>query len=71
MKVLALLLVAGAGVWAYVANTRGARPSMDMNARVTSGDTAFPVTLATAERSPIGGAVTYTGSVAPFNEEDI
>ncbi len=71
LKIFALLLVAGAGVWAYVANTRGARPAMDMNARVTSGATAFPVTLAVAERSPISGAVTYTGSVAPFNEEDI
>ncbi len=71
LKVLVLVLVAGAGVWAYIANTRGARPAMDMNARVTSGDTAFPVTLAPAERSPVGGAVTYTGSVVPFNEEDI
>jgi macrolide-specific efflux system membrane fusion protein len=71
LKLLALLLVAGAGVWAYVANTRGGRSAMDMNVRVTSADTAFPVTLVTAERSPISGAVTYTGSVVPFNEEDI
>jgi len=71
MKILALLLVVGAGAWAYVANTRGNRPAMDMNARVTSGDAAFPVTLVAAERSPMSGAVTYTGSVVPFNEEDI
>jgi HlyD family secretion protein len=71
LKIFALLLVAAAGVWAYLANTGGDRPAMDMSARVTSGDTAFPVALAVAERSPIGGAVTYTGSVAPFNEEDI
>ncbi len=71
LKIVALLLVAGAGVWAYVANTRGGRPAMSMNTRVTSGDTAFPVTLVTAERSPISGGVTYSGSVAPFNEEDI
>ena len=70
-KLLAVLLVAGAGVWAYVANTRSGRPAMDMDMRMASGDTAFPVTLAIAERGPISGAVTYTASVAPFNEEDI
>jgi multidrug resistance efflux pump len=71
VKILALLLVAGAGAWAYVANTRSDRPAMDMSMRVSSGASAFPVTLTAAERRPIGGAVTYTGTVAPFNEEDI
>jgi len=71
MKIVAVLLVAGAGVWAYVANTRADRPAMNMNTRVASGDIPFPVTLVAAEQSRISGAVTYTGTVAPFNEEDI
>lgn len=71
MKIVAVLLVVGAGVWAYRANTRADRPAMNMNMRVASGDTPFPVTLVAAEQSRISGAVTYTGTVAPFNEEDI
>jgi len=71
MKIVAVLLVVGAGVWAYRANTRADRPAMNMNTRVVSGDTAFPVTLVAAEQSRISGTVTYTGSVVPFNEEDI
>lgn len=71
MKIVAVSLVAVAGVWAYRANTRADRPAMNMNMRVASGDTAFPVALATAEPGRMSGAVTYTGSVVPFNEEDI
>jgi multidrug efflux pump subunit AcrA (membrane-fusion protein) len=71
MKILALLLVVAAGAWAWVANARGDRPAMNMSARATSGGAAFPVTLVAAERSAISGAVTYTGTVAPFNEEDV
>jgi multidrug efflux pump subunit AcrA (membrane-fusion protein) len=44
---------------------------MDMSMRVSAGDAAFPVVLAAVERAPVSGVVTYTGSVAPFNEEDI
>ena len=44
---------------------------MDMSMRVTSGNTPFPVTLAPVERGAVTGSVVYTGSVAPFNEEDI
>ena len=68
-KVVALVIVLVAGVWAYHANS--GRASMDMNTRVTSGNTPFPVVLASVERQTIRGTATYTGSVVPFNEEDI
>jgi HlyD family secretion protein len=68
--VVGLGLVAAAGAWAYYANVASGRPTMDMTVRV-SGSTAFPVTLAPVERRAIAGTVTYTGSVVPFNEEDI
>jgi HlyD family secretion protein len=44
---------------------------MDMSMRISAGASAFPVVTAPVERGPISGSVTYTGSVAPFNEEDI
>jgi multidrug efflux pump subunit AcrA (membrane-fusion protein) len=44
---------------------------MDMSMRGTAGDTPFPVTLVPAERRAATGSVTYTGTVAPFNEEDV
>jgi len=71
MKVAVVAAVVLAGVWAYQANVRSGRPAMDMSMRITSGGTPFPVTAASVERGPIAGTVTYTGSVAPFNEEDI
>ncbi len=71
MKAAAVAAVVVAGAWAYQANVGSGRPAMDMSMRVTSGGTPFPVTAAAVERGPIAGAVTYTGSVAPFNEEDI
>jgi multidrug efflux pump subunit AcrA (membrane-fusion protein) len=72
LKLVALALLAAAGAWAYVSNFGpGARPAMNMDMRVTSGATPFPVTLARVERGPVRGTVVYTGSVAPFNEEDI
>ena len=70
-KLAALLLVAAAGVWAYYANVASSRPAMDMTMRVGTGNTAFPVFLAPVQRGGMAGSVTYTGSVAPFNEEDI
>jgi multidrug efflux pump subunit AcrA (membrane-fusion protein) len=69
LVMLALLLAAGA--WAVYANLRPERPAMDMSMRVTSGNTPFPVAIAPVDRGPITGAVTYTGSVAPLNEEDV
>ena len=71
VKVVVVAAVVLAGVWAYKATVGSGRPAMDMSMRVTSGGTPFPVTAASVERGPIAGAVTYTGSVAPFNEEDI
>jgi len=71
LKTCVVLAVVAAGVWAYYANVASGRPTMDMNMRVTAGNTPFPVTVATAERGRITGAMTYTGSVAPFNEEDV
>ena len=70
-KLAALVLVAAAGAWAYYANVASGRMSMDMNMRVTSGSTPFPVTLAAVERGRITESVSYTGSVAAFNEEDV
>lgn len=72
LRLAALVVVLAAGAWAYWANFGpGAGPAMDMGMRVTSGATPFPVTLASVERGPVKGMVVYTGSVAPFNEEDI
>ncbi len=71
LKTSAVLAVVAAGVWAYYTNVASGRPTMDMNVRVSAGSAPFPVTVATAERGRITGAITYTGSVAPFNEEDI
>lgn len=70
-KVAAVIVVLAAGAWAYHANVAAGRPSMDMSVRVSSGMAAFPVTLATALRGRIAGSVTYTGTVAPYSEEDI
>jgi HlyD family secretion protein len=72
LRLAALALVLAAGAWAYWANFGpGAKQAMDMSMRVMSGATPFPVTLAPVERGPVKGTVVYTGSVAPFNEEDI
>jgi HlyD family secretion protein len=69
-KVVAVAVLLAAGAWAWYAN-RSSGPAMDMSMRVTSGSTPFPVTLAAVERGPVAGVVTYTGSVAPLNEEDV
>jgi HlyD family secretion protein len=71
LKLVVLLALAAAAVWAYRANVASGRPGMDMNMRVSAGDTPFPVTLVQVERRAMTGTVVYTGSVAPFNEEDI
>jgi HlyD family secretion protein len=71
VTVLGLALVAAAGAWAYYANVASGRPAMDMTTPVSGGAAAFPVALAPVERRAIAGTVTYTGSVVPFNEEDI
>jgi multidrug efflux pump subunit AcrA (membrane-fusion protein) len=71
LKIVAMAVVVAAGVWAYRANVSSGGAAMDMNMRVTSGNTPFPVVLAPVIRGPVSGAVTYTGNIAPFNEEDI
>jgi RND family efflux transporter MFP subunit len=71
VKLLMLAILLAAGAWALFANLRAGGQAMDMSMRVTSGDTPFPVLLAPVERGPVTGTVVYTGSVAPFNEEDI
>jgi HlyD family secretion protein len=71
LRIVVVALVLAAGVWAYRANVGSGSPAMDMKMRVTSGNTPFPVILASVARGTVAGAVTYTGSVAPFNEEDI
>ncbi|SRR6266536_2380934 len=67
----ALAVIAAAALWAYYATVGSGRPAMDMSMRVASGNTPFPVTLAPVEHGSMAGSVVYTGSVAPFNEEDI
>jgi len=71
LRLIVLAALVAAGVWAYRANVTTGRPAMDMTMRVGTGDTPFPVTLAPVSRGPMMGAVVYSGSVAPFNEEDI
>jgi HlyD family secretion protein len=71
LRLATLAVVAGAAVWAYYANMASNRPGMDMSMRVTSGATPFPVAAAAVERGRATGSVTYTGSVAAYNEEDI
>ena len=71
LRIVAVALVIIAALWAYYTNVKSAPVGMDMNMRITSGNTPFPVAVASAERGPVSGAVTYTGSVLPFNEEDI
>jgi multidrug efflux pump subunit AcrA (membrane-fusion protein) len=71
LRLIGLVALVLAAAWAYYANVKTGRPAMDMGMRVTAGGTPFPVSLAPVERGPITGTVTYTGSVAPFNEEDI
>ena len=71
LKLVVLMVLIAVGAWAVRANLKPDRPAMDMNMRVTSGNTPFPVSLAAVERGPIVGTVVYTGSVAPFNEEDV
>jgi RND family efflux transporter MFP subunit len=70
LKVVSLVALVGAGVWAWHANVTG-KPAMDMSMRMTGAGSAFPVVVATAERGPIAGSVTYTGSVVPYVEEDV
>jgi len=69
--VIALVLVAAAGTWAYYANMVSGKQTMDMSARVSGAASAFPVTLASVERGPVRGSVVYTGSIAAYNEEDV
>ena len=71
LKLVMLGILLAAGAWALYANLRPERPAMDMNMRITSGATSFPVVVVPVERGLIAGAVIYTGSVVPFNEEDI
>jgi HlyD family secretion protein len=71
LKLVMLVILLAVGAWALYANLRPERPAMDMNMRITSGATPFPVVVAPVERGPISGTVVYTGSVTPFNEEDI
>jgi len=71
LRVTAVAIVLVASLWAWWANWGpGAKPTMEMTARVkTSG--AIPVVVGEVTRGPIAGTVTYTGTVAAFNEEDI
>ena len=71
VKVLMLTLLVGLAAWAGYANVWSSKAVMDMSVPATSGNTAFPVEMAPAERAPIRGTVIYTGSVVAFNEEDI
>jgi multidrug efflux pump subunit AcrA (membrane-fusion protein) len=67
--VVAALVAAGA--WAWYSNVRATRPAMDMNVRASAATAVFPVVTAAVELGAVTGIVSYTGSVAPFSEEDI
>src|SRR6266496_3511048 len=71
LKLVMLVILLAVGAWALYANLRPDRPAMDMNMRITSGATPFTIVVSTVERGSITGTVMYTGSVVPFNEEDI
>ncbi len=76
VTLLLIIAVSGGTIWAV---RRFHRPgqldvvtaqAMDMSAmRPPTG--AAPVTLASVRRGSLGGSVTYTGSVQPYNEQDI
>lgn len=71
LKLAAVLGVLAAGAWAYYANASVRGHGTGMSVRATPATAAFPVTLAAVERTPIAGTVTYPGTVAPYNEEDV
>ena len=71
LKIIVLVALGAAAVWAYRANVTTSRPAMDMTMRVNSVDTPLPVTLSPVVRGAMTGTVIYTGSVAPINEQDI
>ncbi|HEX9259664.1 MAG TPA: efflux RND transporter periplasmic adaptor subunit, partial [Acidimicrobiales bacterium] len=68
---VALAAAVVAGVWAWQANLPGGRPAMDMAMKVSGAGGAYPVTAVDVERGAVTGSVTYTGSVAALNEEDV
>jgi multidrug efflux pump subunit AcrA (membrane-fusion protein) len=70
-NVVMLLVVAGAGSWAYYTNVVAKPHAMDMSARVTGNSNPFPVTFARVEQGSVRGTAVYTGSVAAYNEEDV
>lgn len=71
LRLAVVLGIVAAGAWAFYANLAAGRPAMDMNMRATNGGTPYPVTLGPVERGAVRGTVVYTGSVAPYSEEDI
>src|SRR5262245_45406336 len=71
LRIGALVVLVAAAAWAYYANVYRPRPAMDMKMRASGAEAAFPIISATAERGPISGVVTYTGTIVPFNEQDI
>jgi RND family efflux transporter MFP subunit len=70
-NLLAIVAVAAAGSWAYYTNVVAKPHAMDMSARMTGNSNPFPVVLAEVTQGPVRGTVTYTGSVAAYNEEDV
>jgi multidrug efflux pump subunit AcrA (membrane-fusion protein) len=68
---VALAGAVAAGVWAWQANMAGGRPAMDMEMKVSGAGSAHPVTTVDVARGTVTGSVTYTGSVAALNEEDV
>lgn len=71
LRLIAVLTLAVTGAWAWYNNVTVAKPSMQMSVRASAATAAFPVVTAPVERGTVAGSVTYTGSVAPFAEEDI
>src|SRR5262245_167177 len=71
LRIGALVVLVAAAAWAYYANVYSVRPTMDMKMRASGAEAAFPIISGTAQRGPISGVVTYTGTIVPFNEQDI
>ncbi len=70
--VVAWTVVAVAAAGAYFVQKTYGTPAMQMDMAVRGGaDAKVPVTVAKAEEGPLAAAVTYTGTVAAYAEEDV
>jgi multidrug efflux pump subunit AcrA (membrane-fusion protein) len=71
LRGVAVAALLAAVAWAYAENAGGSGGGMDAHAPRAAASAAFPVTTALVVPAAIVGTVTYTGSVAALNEEEI